>query len=59
LHKGCERFIAEPASALDVLREIRLVKAHVKPLNLQSSVGARDVSLGEKLCNSQHFLEPM
>jgi hypothetical protein len=59
LRKGCERFIAEPASASDVLRAIRLVKAHVKPLNLQSSVGARDVSLGEKLRNSQHFLEPM
>jgi hypothetical protein len=59
LRKGCERFIAEPASASDVLRAIRLVKAHVKPLNLQSSVGACNVSLGEKLRNSQHFLEPM
>ncbi len=59
LRKGCERFIEESASASDVLRAIRLVKAHVKPLNLQSSVGACDVSFGEKLHDSQHLLEPM
>jgi hypothetical protein len=52
LRESHERFIAESASASDILRAIRLVKAHVEPLNLLSSVGARDVSLGEKLDNS-------
>jgi hypothetical protein len=59
LRKGRERFIAKPASALDVLRAIRLMKAHIEPLNLQSSVGFCEISLRKEFRNSQHLLEPM
>ncbi len=38
LREGRERFVNKSASASDVLQAIRLVKARVKPLNLQSRV---------------------
>jgi len=45
MRKGREHFIVKPASALGVLRAIRLMKDHIEPLNLQSSVGFCKISL--------------
>ena len=59
LHKSRERLVEKSASALDELHAIELVEAHIKPLNLQSSIGFYYVSLGEELRNSQHLLELM
>jgi len=59
LRESRERFINESASALDVLRAITLVKAHVKPLNLQSRVGGCKIFRGKEFRESQHLLESM
>jgi len=59
LRKSRERFVNESASASDVLRAITLVKAHVKPLNLQSRVGGCEISRGKEFRDSQHLLESM
>ncbi len=59
LRKSREHLVKKSASTLDKLHAIELVEAHIKPLNLQSSVGFYYVSLREELRNSQHLLEPM
>jgi len=59
LRKSRERLVKKSASTLDKLHAIELVEAHIKPLNLQSSIGFYYVSLGEELRNSQHLLELM
>ena len=57
LREGREHFVNKSASASDVLRAIRLVKARVKPLNLQSRVGGCEISRGKEFRDSQHLLE--
>ena len=59
LRKSREHLVKKSASTLDKLHAIELVEAHIKPLNLQSSIGFYYVSLGEELRNSQHLLELM
>ena len=54
-----KRFVAELTPAAEIFRAIVVVKSHVEPLNLQRSIGVRDVSLGEHLRDSQHLFKPM
>ena len=57
LREGRERFVNKSASASDVLQAIRLVKARVKPLNLQSRVGGCEIARGKEFRDLQHLLE--
>jgi len=59
LRESRERLVNESAPAWDVLQVITLVKAHVKPLNLQSRVGGCEISHEKEFRNSQHLLESM
>ena len=47
--ESCEHLIPELTSAAEIFRTIAAVEAHIKPLNLQRSIGVRDVSLWEHL----------
>ena len=57
--KNCQSFVAELASAAEVFCVIAAMKTHVKPLNLQCSIGDLDVSLWEHLHNTHHLFKPM
>jgi len=54
LRKSRERFRTYSERSL-----LCLVKAHVKPLNLQSSIGGCEISCGKEFRDSQHLLESM
>ena len=54
-----QSLVAEPAFAAVVFCAIFAMETHVKPLNLQGSVGGLYVSLGEHLCDARHLLKLM
>ena len=58
-HESQQSLVAEFAFAAEVFRAIAAMKTHVKPLNLQCSIGGLDVSLWEHLCNTHHLFKPM
>ena len=54
-----EHLVAELTSAAEIFRAIAAVEAHIKPLNLQRSVGVWGVSLWEHLRDTYHLFKPM
>ncbi len=58
-HESQQSLGAELAPAAEVLRAIVAMETHVKPLNLQCSVGGLDVSRGEHLRDTHHLFKSM
>ncbi len=54
-----QSLVAEPASAVEVLCAIVAMGTHVKPLNLQGSIGGLDVSLRKHLCDVHRLFKLM
>ena len=54
-----QSLVGELTSAAEIFRTIAAVETHIKPLNLQRSVGCWDVSLWEHLRDTQHLFKPM
>ena len=44
--ESCQSLVAELTSAAEVFRAIAAMESHIKPLNMQCSVGGWDVSCG-------------
>ena len=57
--KSQQSLVSELVSAAEVFCVIAAMKTHVKPLNLQCSIGDLDVSLWEHLHNTHHLFKPM
>ncbi len=59
LGESLQCLVAELAPVADVLRLIQVMERHIKPLNLKSSVGWRNISLGLELCDAEYLFKTM
>ena len=57
--ESCQSLVAELTSAAEVFHAIPAVETHIKPLNLQCSIGGWDFSLWEHVQDTQHLFKPM